>query len=142
MKKHSTSLLGLLTGLWLTTGCAVVVPVPSGKPYGNALQRSDTRFIVAGKTTRAELVERLGPACRESPRIPALAYAWEPSGINFYGIYGFLYYAETFETGYNTWRAFFVRFDDEGRVSRTAFKRLSQRKSLDEHLEKWAMRGQ
>ena len=128
----------------LLMGC-VVVPLPSdGKTYGKVITREQVRFIVPGLTTRAEVTEQLGDQSRDSPQMPVLAYAWEKSTLgwgwavanpppkweNFYRLHE--------RNDGSDWQAFFVAFDDAGKVSRTKFVRLSGGNSLDEQLENWA----
>lgn len=136
----------ILCLLWavLLTGC-VIVPVPSdGKTCGKVISREQVRFIVRGQTTQAEVTEKLGGQFLDSPRMPVLAYAWEKSTIGWGWpaanppppLENFFRQNERNEGG--DWRAFFVAFDDAGKVSRTKFVHLSSGKSLDEQLEDWA----
>lgn len=129
----------LLSSLFLT-GCVGVVPIPrfSNKPVaGIPIKPQQTEFIVAGETTRAEVVDRLGAHFRESPRVPALAYSWEMPGGEVYWWVMVPEGGDIDEFEWTRWRAFFVMFDDSGHVARSKFKRLSSRKSLDEQLEHW-----
>jgi hypothetical protein len=141
--KTTFIILCLLSAV-LQTGC-VIVPVPSdGKTYGKVITREQVRFIVPGQTTQAEVTEKLGGQFRDSPRMPVLAYAWEKSTIGWGWPAGnppppsenFFKQHERNEG--SNWRAFFVAFDDDGKVSRTKFVHLSSGKSLDEQLEDWA----
>ena len=124
----------------LLTGCVgIVFPVPSdGRTNGKVMTREQASFIVPGKTTRAEVIARLGEQFRASPRLPALAYSWEKPAIGWGWVIG----AEAGGAGGHVershWRAFFVRFDDRERVVSIQFVSLSGRKSIDEELENWA----
>ena len=131
----------------LLMGC-VLVPVPSdGQNYGKVITREQVSFIVPGQTTRAEVVAKLGEQFRDSPRLPVLAYAWEKSTIGW----GWPcanpspplenFFRQHERNGGSDWRAFFVAFDDAGKVSRTIFVRLFGGTSLDEQLEDWAQRS-
>ena len=144
MKTAPVILIPLLTAL--LTGCVgVVVPVPSdGQTHGKVITPDAVKFIVCGRTTRAEVIARLGDQFRDSPRLPALAYSWETPATGWaWGV------ASLGEGGGalgscsegSHWRAYFVEFDSNSRVSRVAFAHLSQRnQSLDEQLENWAAR--
>jgi hypothetical protein len=143
--KTTFTILCLMSAV-LLTGC-VIMPVPSdGKTNGKVITREQVKFIVASQTTRAELLEKLGGEFRNSPRMPVLAYAWERSTIGWGWpmanppppLENFFRQNERNEG--SDWRAFFVAFDDAGKVSRTKFVHLSSGKSLDEQLEDWAQR--
>ena len=143
--KIALTILCMLSAV-LLTGC-VVVPVSSdGKTYGKVIMREQVRFIVPGQTTQAEVTETLGGQFRDSPRMPVLAYAWEKSTIGWGWPVGnppppLEYFFKQHEKNEGSdWRAFFVAFDDAGKVSRTKFAHLSSGKSLDEQLENWAQR--
>lgn len=130
----------------LLTGCVgLIVPVPShDKTYGKVITREETQFIVPGQTTRAEVVEKLGGQFRDSPRLPALAYAWEQPAAGLLWFWVIVLPPSGVGDGDYTershWRAFFVAFDQTGAVSRTKFVSLSGGASLDEQLENWAGR--
>ena len=130
-------LLGLLTGC-----VGIVLPVPSdGNTYGKVITREQVSFIVPGKTTKAEVIARLGDQYRTSPRQPALAYSWEKPATGW--AWGFCV-MEGGAGGHverSHWQAFFVRFDDRERAVSTKFDSLCGRKSLDEQLEDWAIEG-
>jgi len=122
--------------------------VPSdGKTYGKVITREQVKFIVPGQTTRTEVTEQLGDQYRDSPRMPVFAYAWEKSTLGW----GWpaanppppskVFFSQHERNEGSDWQAFFVAFDDSGKVSRTKFMRLSDRKSLDEQLEAWAQHG-
>jgi hypothetical protein len=139
--KTALAIAGLLSAL-LLTGCVAVVPLPSAdhRVYGRVVDRRQTKFIIAGQTTRAEVVARLGEQFRDSPRVAALAYAWEQPAAD---IIWWVVFFNAAGGGYverSHWRAFFVEFDPASRVSRMEFVRLSGHGSLDEQLENWAMR--
>jgi hypothetical protein len=137
--KIAVTLVGLFPVL-LLTGCVCLVPLPptNNQVYGRVIESSQTRFIVAGQTTRDEVVARLGGEFRDSPRMAALAYSWETPAAD---IAWWIAAVETGGGGHferSHWRAFFVKFDAEGWVANTKFVSLSQHRSLDEQLEDWA----
>ena len=132
-----------LLAAWLTGCVGVVVPVPShDKTYGKVITREQVRFIIPGQTARADVVEKLGSQFRDSPRLPALAYSWEQPAAGLLWFWVIVIPPSGIGDGDYTershWRAFFVAFDNSGKVSRTKFVSLSGRKSLDEQLEQWA----
>lgn len=142
--KTRFALIALLLTI-LQTGCVgLVVPVPSdGRTYGKVITSDDVKFIVCGRTTRAEVIARLGSHFRDSPRLPVLAYSWEKSatgwawGVASLGEGGAL--GSCFEN--SRWRAYLIKFDSADRVSCAAFIHLSQHnQSLDEQLENWGAR--
>jgi hypothetical protein len=122
-----------------------VLPVPSdGKTCGKVITPEQVRFIAPGQTTRAEVTEKLGSQFRDSPRVAALAYAWEtPAPGLLWGWVVVIPPAGVGDGGYTErshWRAFLVAFDQNGRVVQSQFYRLKGGKSLDEQLEVWAHR--
>jgi|GEM_PF-1039548 len=142
-EKRKTACVIIL--LWLSvllTGCAGIMPAPSHEQtYGKVITRNEVRFIVRGQTTRAEVVARLGGQFRDSPRLPVLAYSWEKPAAD---LVWWIVTKDSGGVGYierSHWRAFFVKFDANGRVTATRFASLSGGKSLDEQLENWATRG-
>ena len=123
----------------LLTGCIGLVPLPptNNQTYGRVIKSSETRFIVAGRTTRDEVIAKLGGEFRGSPRVAALAYSWEKPAAT---LVWWIIAVETGGGGHierSHWQAFFVAFDAGGKVCRTEFVSLSQRKSVDEQLEDW-----
>ena len=144
MKTAPVIMLPLLA--LLLTGClGIVVPVPSdGQTHGQVITPAGVKFIVVGRTTRAEVISQLGDGFRDSPRLPVMAYAWEKPATGWaWGV------ASLGESGgalgscseNSHWRAYFLEFDSSSRVSRATFVHLSQRnQSLDEQLEDWALR--
>ncbi len=128
----------------LLTGCVGILPIPplSNKLVaGRVIKRSEVSIIVPGSTTRAEVEQRLGPCSRACNRAPSIAYSWEKSGWTM-----FWWVASTesamgddFEVG--GWHALFVAFDDAGVVLQKDFVSLSNSRSLDEQLERWAERA-
>ena len=130
----------------LLTGCAGVLPVPPSRSEptrGQVITRQEVKFIVPGQTTREEVIARLGGQFRDSPRLPVLAYAWEKPafGLTWWVV---LVGPDAAVAGGghsegSDWRAFFVRFDARGLVADTKFASLSDRRSLDEQLEDWAL---
>lgn len=130
----------------LLAGCVGVLPVPPSHQeptHGKIITRKSVRFIVSGQSTRDEVIARLGDQFRDSPRLPVLAYAWEKPA---YGLMWWMVLAGPGGAGAggghsegSDWRAFFVKFDVQGRVADTKFASLSGRRSLDEQLEDWAL---
>ena len=137
---------GVLTGcvpFGIGMGTAVPVPRLSKKKieYGREITAREVQFVVPGRTTRAEVITRLGNDFRDSPRVAALAYSWQYNGFKIYWDYGFFGgYGERGVEDFG-WRALFVAFDQDDRVVQTKFYRLRGRKSLDEQLEDWAQRN-
>ena len=149
--KIALTILCMLSAVLLTgcvsfgIGMAGALPVPplSKKiiEQGREITAPEIQFAVPGRTTRAEVIARLGNDFRESPRVSALAYSWQyEGGFKILWGYGFL-------GGYGSqgvenfgWRALFVAFDQEGRVIQTQFCCLKNSQSLDEQLEVWAQR--
>jgi hypothetical protein len=138
---------GAFLATWLLSGCVGLLPVPSGSKVpeaGQVITRQETSFMVAGKTTRSEVMQRFGPRARECPRAPVLAYSWElPGGSTLW--WWFVVTPEAAggragELEWNHWRALFVGFDQQDKVAVTELVRLSNGKSLDEQLERWAAR--
>jgi len=127
----------------LLTGCVGILPIPplSNKLVaGRVIKPSEASFIVPGSTTRSEVEQRLGPCSRDCPRAPSIAYSWERPGWTMFwwvaGPYGGT--GDNFEVG--GWHALFVAFDDAGVVLQKDFVSLSNSRSLDEQLERWAER--
>ena len=130
----------------LLTGCVGLLPVPPSRrepAHGKVITRADVKFIVPGRTTRDEVIARLGDQFRDSPRLPVLAYAWEKPAVGV--MWGFMVAAQGGagagggHAEASHWRAFFVLFDPQGRVAATKFVCLTGRRSLDEQLEDWAV---
>ncbi len=139
--KTTITFISLLPVL-LLTGCVGLVPLPPtyNQTYGRVIGKSQTRFIVAGQTTRNEVIVKLGGEFRDSPRVEALAYSWEKPAAD---MAWWICSTDAGAGGHferSHWRAFFVSFGAGGKVCRAEFVSLSQRKSLDEHLEDWAQR--
>jgi hypothetical protein len=133
----------LLAGLLLFTGCAGILPLPVSSTkveYGRQLKPAQVAFIQPGHTTRAEVVAALGTNYHTQRMARAISYSWEMKGGGaIWWWFVVCPYGAKGDSGYWTggWRAFFVAFDDQGVVQATAFKSLSTRRSLDEHLDKW-----
>jgi hypothetical protein len=127
----------------LMTGCIGVIPLPATdhQVHGRVIEKSQTQFITLGRTTRAEVIARLGDKFRNSPRMPVLAYSWEKpaAGVGWWLVVPAGAATGSFERCH--WRAFFVAFDPGGKVCRAEFVKLSDQKSLDEQLEDWALRN-
>jgi len=136
-------LASLAAVLTLMSGCAGVLPLPitSNKPeYGRKIDRAQVAFIHPGRTTRAQVVERLGCDYTALPMNRALAYTWELPGGG--GVWWYcIFLGEAAAAGGGSWaggwRGFFVAFDDEDFVTATAFKELSSRHPLHEHMDRW-----
>ncbi len=143
--KAMTFLLLPLAAL-LVTGCVgLVVPLPSsgGKAYGHAVTPAQVKFIVPGQTTRAEVVREFGGPGHISLRQPALAYTWEEPAADLLWFWIIPFPPGAGDGGCVErahWRAFFVAFDAAGKVSRTQFILLAGGRSLDEQLDRWAVR--
>lgn len=149
--KNAFTTLWLLSAV-LLTGCvpfgvgvggAVPVPSLSNKKIeqGREITEPEILFVVPGRTTRTEVVARLGDDFRDSPRVSALVYSWQYEG-GFKIIWGYGFIGGYGESGVQDfgWRALFVDFDQDGRVVQSQYYRLKGSKSLDEQLEDWAQR--
>jgi hypothetical protein len=136
------SLITIAAVSLLSGGCMGVgyVPALSNKPYsGKPLAGRDADFIAAGKTTRAEVVKKLGTGYRDSVRVWAIAYPWElPGGRWFFFAVGQMGGGISGGPENTRWRALFLDFDGRGIVTRKEFVRLKQKLTLDEQLEAWA----
>ena len=126
------------------TGCVGIMPVPvlPGAPeYGSKVEAGPARGIRPGRTTRAEVIAKLGTNYVELPRAHAIAYTWEMRGgggvwwvaLAAGGAAGAI--GGGWEGG---WRGFFVAFDGNNVVRAADFKQLSMRRSLDENVDRWA----
>jgi hypothetical protein len=131
-------------------GFAYVVPVPHKGDKaitGHIFEREDLKKILPGKTTRAEVVSRMGIGFRQTHDNWALSYSWEKSGPDMY--HGLFFAAASYggsgvfgefgktDSAWSYWRAIFIQFDADDLVVEAEFIRLSSRKSLDEQLEAW-----
>ena len=139
-------LASLAVVLTMMSGCVGVLPLPttSNKPvYGHRIERAEVAFIHPGRTTRAKLVERLGYDYAALPMNRAFAYTWElpgGGGVWWYCLVAPGGAAADGGSWVGGWRAFFVAFDDQDVVIATAFKKLSPRKPLHEHLDRWVVK--
>src|SRR3974390_787710 len=140
----TTFLLVSLAATALLNGCLGSVPVPpnSATPTtGNAITRDQINFIVPGRTTREEVVAKLGGDFRESPRMPVMAYSWEKPA---WGWAWWLLFVTPdavvsggdYDEG-NDWRALYLKFNSDGRVEKAQFAKLDNDYSLDEQMENW-----
>ena len=137
----STALAAALAAM--LSGCVGILPVP---PFSNKLvagrviERRDASFIVPGCTTRLEVEQQLGTCTRDCPRAPSMAYSWEKPGWTMFWWVASTHSAmgDDFEVG--GWHALFVAFNDAGVVLQKDFVNLSNNRSLDEQLERWAER--
>lgn len=132
--------ISVATASILLSGCIGYVPSFSKVPVGGKqITKSDADFIVPGRTTRAEVIQKLGTKhCRESLLIPAMGYGWEMPGG-----YGFWFLADTMNAAGGSWkitrwRALFLAFDSHDVVTRKEFVKLKGNRTLDDQLEKWA----
>jgi hypothetical protein len=146
------------TGLLLVFACflsgcagfAYVVPVPhkgDNAITGHIFEREELKKIISGRTTRAEIMARMGTGFRQTHDNSALSYSWEKSGPDMY--HGLLIagagsmgggvitsFGKT-DSAWSYWRAIFIQFDADDLVVKAEFIRLSSRKSLDDQLEAW-----
>ena len=140
----TTSLLVILAATMLLNGCIGIMPVPPNPDtpsMGNAITRDQTKFIVQGKTTREEVIAHLGDHFRESPRMPVMAYSWETPAWGWCWWFCFItpdgvVSGGDYDEG-NDWRAFYLKFDNAGRVENACFAKLDNNCSLDEQMEEW-----
>ena len=123
----------------LLGGCVGYIPPLSNKPYsGKRLGGRDADFIAIGRTTRAEVIKKLGTGYRDSIRVNAIAYPWEsPAGEWFIFIVS-THQAAAASSKQTSWRALFLAFDARGIVTKKEFVRLKQKLTLDEQLDAWA----
>jgi hypothetical protein len=125
------------------TGCvgAVPIPVTSHVDYGHRLKPAQTGFIQPGRTTRDEIIAKLGTNFVTFPRTSSIAYTWEMrggGGLWWWWTVGSPYWVGGSEGVWEGgWRGFLVAFDDRGRVRSAQYQRLSCRRSLDENMERW-----
>jgi hypothetical protein len=133
-------LMPALLLILLLSGCVGVMPVPKSSretATGRIISPQEVSFIVAGQTTRTELTNHLGCEFRDAPCAPALAYSWERPATRW--VWWIFFLSAGGGGCYeNSWHAFFVKFDAEGRVTKTTLASLSENQSLDEQLEAWA----
>lgn len=91
-------------------------------------------FVRNGATTRAEVVENLGPPLYEFESERTIGYTWETEGIGWeYSILGD--YHEINQKR-DRWY-FFLRFDENNKVSRHGKARKLEAESLKEALARW-----
>lgn len=143
IKEIIAQALAVLPLAVLLTGCVGVLPIPSSSrhpEHGQVIGSEQVRFIQTGCTTRQEVTNRLGCDFRDSPRVRALAYSWEmPGGRGLWWL-ACMGGGTGGEFEWSHWRALFLRFDDDDVVVQTKFVRLSSGRSLDEQLERWALK--
>jgi hypothetical protein len=140
----TVSLLVSLAATVMLNGCIGVIPVPPNPEtpaMGSPITSDQTKFIVNGRTTRDEVIAKLGERFRESPRMPVMAYTWEKPTWGWAHWYFFItpdviIYGGDYDEG-NDWRAFFLKYDFAGRVETTKFAKLDNNYSLDEQMENW-----
>jgi len=126
------------------TGCiGLAVPMlSSGQTHGKVITPAQAKFIVPGATTRAEVEAKLGGEFCASPRMPAVAYSWEQPAAGLMWFWVVIIPPAGLGDGDFTershWRAFFVAYDSENKISRTRFVSLAGGQSLSEQLENWA----
>jgi len=91
-------------------------------------------FIQNGVTTRAEVVETLGPPLYEFESERTIGYAWETEGVSWgYTVLGA--YHETYRK-HDGW-LFFVRFDAGNKVDRHGEARQLETESSRETVLRW-----
>jgi hypothetical protein len=136
MKLRALLALSAVAASVLLSGCLGFLPAVSDEPIsGRKITRVEANFIMPGSTTRAEVVQKLGKAYSEFPRVPAIAYSWEsPSGTGFL-LNPMDSQARTHDL--TSWRALFLAFDSSGVVARKEFVHLRKGHPLVHHLEKW-----
>jgi hypothetical protein len=139
--------LGLLAVLLLAlTGCVAFVPKPTAyENFGKPVRGEEVAFVQTGRTTRAEIIARLGTNYVSLTQERAIAYPWEGEGLTFdwyfvgVGLFGGS--AERYDhesmPGKGGWHAWFAAFDEAGVVRATTFKHLHSHKPLHEQLEAW-----
>jgi hypothetical protein len=140
MKASWLQLLLLAAVLVPLAGCVGFIPVPHGKGYGQRIQHDTAEALQPGRTTRGEVIARLGTNHVALPYQRALAYPWEKGGGNWVLFAASLDAAGAIDGEWTHWRAFLVAFDERGVVAATAFKHLSTRKSLHRQLEAWYLK--
>jgi hypothetical protein len=151
MKASILVCLGLMA--WLGAGCLGPVPIPSySEARGRALSPAEVRFVQAGQTTRSEVCERLGTNYSSLWHERAIAYSWEKPGWSFTWSMLIIGYsgaaavplsdnlAGTPPEMAGKWQAYFIKFDDQARVSHAAFYRLKAHIPLHQQLDAWACR--
>ena len=141
-KPMRNAVLAFLTMPVLLTGCVGLIPVPSHSKVevGRVIESQEMKFVVPGRTSRAQVMEHLGTGFRSSPRMPVVAYSWEVSRGMWVWWVCTMYGGGGGESEWSNWRAYFVAFDEQGLVTQTKFVHLSTNKSLDEQLEDWGQR--
>ncbi len=134
------SLITIAAASLLLGGCVGYMPPLSNKPYsGKSLGGRDADFITIGRTTRAEVVKKLGTDYRDSIRVQAIAYPWElPGGYWFIFVVSQMGGGAASGPENTRWRALFLDFDGHDIVKRKEFVRLKRQLTLDEQLEAWA----
>ena len=116
------SLLTIAATSLLLGGCVGYMPPLSNKPHsGKSFAGRDVDFITIGKTTRAEVVKKLGTGYRDSIRVNAIAYPCEVSGGSWFMIpVGFGPMENSDQAIHRRevtlWRAIFIMFDARGVV--------------------------
>lgn len=138
MKLRTFLSISVATASILLSGCIGYVPSFSKVPIsGKQITKSDAEFIVPGRTTRAEVIRKLGRQhCRESLLIPAMGYGWEMPGG--YWLLANPMSPDVADWEITRWRALFLAFDSHDVVTRKEFVKLKGNRTLDDQLEKWA----
>lgn len=142
----------LLLVATLLAGCAGIAPMPSCSlsRVGQAVTKPQATFIRVNETTREEVIATLGTNYLALPNNETIAYSWEKPGmdIGWYGVFvwfapytaGEVHKKFTDHAVVHGWHAFFIHFDDNNKVTATAFKSLSDHISLHQHMDKWEQR--
>lgn len=129
-----------LLGLLATMGC-VVVPIPAtGKKVisGSRVETNDVSFIQPGKTTRWELIQRLGPPGRFYNDLLVATYPWQTASLYVaWAIFVPDVGAGDVEAVAKT-HLFLVQFDACDRVVRHEFVRQGRSASLRARATRWS----
>jgi len=131
----------LIAAACLPCSCVGVLPVPpkSREPIAGKRQTASAlEGITPGVTTRAEIERRLGPCTHENPRSRSIAYTWETHGWTLYGWAASTHSAIIDRARLDGWHALLISFDAQNRVRKAERVKLSQRRSLDDQMVKWA----
>ena len=133
-------LLTVITSvILLFTGCVGYIPSFSKEPIsGKKITPRDADFVIPGKTTRAEVIRKLGTQCRAPSRVSAMGYGWEmPTGTAFWIVFS-AYHGAAGSHEFSHRHALFLEFDARSIVTRKEFLKLKNKLTLDEQLETWA----
>lgn len=126
----------LTTGL--TTGCILPVPTPHGKILeGAEVTSSDLTLLQPTVTTKAEVMQRLGPPAIFWRDENTLIYRWvQRKGVLLWAIGGG-YSADFGAMDITAEFAFLVKFDETDRFARSETLRKPAGKSFGQFLLDW-----